>query len=79
MSLQVYVGGVRDVSQSDIRKKFEKFGKVHAIDMKKNFAFIVSNFVMFITLFRPLVAQELAKMPSTISMADEVFSHPEKK
>jgi hypothetical protein len=49
---QVYVGGVRDVPQRDIRREFQRFGKVLAVDVKKNFAFIVStNYCSILILF----------------------------
>ena len=41
---QIYIGGInRDVSTSDIRKKFEEFGNIANLSIKNRYAFVVST------------------------------------
>lgn len=42
MSNQIFVGGLRDVNQRDVRKEFQRYGKIQDLQIKKDFAFIVS-------------------------------------
>jgi RNA recognition motif-containing protein len=40
----VYVGGLpSDIKESEIKREFSKFGKIHDINIKARYAFIVST------------------------------------
>ena len=75
---QVYVGGItRDVSVSDIRKRFSDFGPIVSLSIKHKYAFVVSirNFewslirtCFYINRIIPYRNMKITALPSNLSM-----------
>ena len=51
MSNQIYVRGLRDVHQKDVRNEFARYGPIADLQIHKDYGFIVSAF-FYLTLFQ---------------------------
>jgi hypothetical protein len=71
MSNQIYVRGLRDVHQKDVRNEFSRYGKINDLQIHKDYGFIVSCYLLFELGYRRSRTTRLARMPSMALMAAE--------